>query len=169
MKKTSLFFKLCICSATLVVGAILLVSCHKKNCQGLVYENPPVLSDTGYNTCKAIYYNFYMYEGIGEGHEVVYQVEGSRLKVYGYIYTYRNPEGNYYALADSPQQSDEHPDIELKIDGKGFFDTIEVDRTKKYYVTGTMGFNYHPYHGDDFGACMTFSPTISSIHEYNME
>ena len=64
--------KALISSVILLVGAILLGSCHKKNCQGLVYDNPPVLSDTGYNTCKAIYYNFYMYEGIGEGHKVVY-------------------------------------------------------------------------------------------------
>ena len=147
----------------LLVSAILLESCKKKNCQGLVHANPPVLSDTGYNTCEAIYYNYNVYMGHGEGHEMACQMEGSELKVYAYIYTYRNPEGNYYALADSPQQSDKHPDIELTIEGKGCLDTIAVDRTKKYYVTGNMGFIEHPYRANDFGSCLTFIPEILHI------
>lgn len=155
--------KMLVVCILLLVGAVLLESCKKKNCQGLVYDNPPMLSDTGYNTCEAIYYNYYMYLGHGEGQAMIEQMYYSKIKAHGYIYTYRNPEGNYYALADSPQQCDEHPGVELKIDGMGCFDTIAVDRTKKYYITGTMGFIEHPYRGNDFGACLTFIPEILRI------
>ncbi|MBP5649807.1 MAG: hypothetical protein J6X01_01875 [Bacteroidales bacterium] len=163
MKKTSLLLALCISAATFVICVILLESCKKKECYGLVHANPPALSDTGYNSCEAIYYNYNMYMGHGEGQEMIEQMYFSKIKVYGYIYTYRNPEGNYYALADNPQQSDEHPEIGLEINGKGFFDSIEIDATKKYYVTGIMGFIEHPYHGDNFGACLTFIPKILRI------
>ena len=159
MKKLSLFFAFCIFAATFVVCAILLESCEKKNCQGLVHANPPVLSDTGYNTCEAIYYNYNMYMGHGEGQEMIEQMYLSEIKAYGYIHTYVYPERNYYTLADIPQQSEERPEIELQIDHLWVLDPIEIDDTKKYYVTGIMGFTYHGHNE----SCMTFIPKILRI------
>ena len=64
-----------------------LISCKKKECHGLVHKNPPALSDTGYNTCEAIYYNFYTYAGDGEGHDLVCQMAYSPIKLMG-IFTF---------------------------------------------------------------------------------
>ncbi len=155
--------KISVISIILLVCTILFGACKKKECQGLVHDNPPMLSDTGYNTCEAIYYNYYMYQGTGEGSEMVSQMVHSRIKACGYIHTYADWDRSYYSLADTPQHSDEHPEVELEIGYLLPLDTIEIDGTKKYYVTGALDFAQHPYHGNDFGPCMTFYPTFMYI------
>ena len=147
-----------------------LISCKKKECHGLVHKNPPALSDTGYNTCESIYYNFYTYAGDGEGHDLVCQMAYSPIKAYGYIHVYRRPDRNYYSLCDEPMLSNyEYPEIELMIDDTRELDSVEIDCTKKYYVIGYLGFDDHPYHGNNFGACLKYSPKFMSIRDYHLE
>lgn len=152
-----------------------LISCKKKECHGLVHKNPPALSDTGYNTCEAIYYNFYTYAGDGEGYDLVCQMAYSPIKAYGYIHVYRRPDRNYYSLCDEPMLSNyeypenEYPEIELMIDNVGTLSSFDIDYTKKYHITGYLGFNEHPYHANNFGACMTFIPKILYIDSCYLE
>ena len=146
-----------------------LISCKKKECHGLVHKNPPALSDTGYNTCAAIYYNFYTYAGDGEGHDLVCQMAYSPIKAYGYILPYRRPDHPYYSLSDSPMFNDKYPEIELMIDNVGTLSSVDIDYTKKYHIIGYLGFIEHPYHANDFGACLTLSPKILYIDSCYLE
>ena len=150
---------------------LLLASCGGNKCYEPVYDDRPALSDTGYNTCKAILYNFSAYDK--KDGESVMQAEAKPIKVCGYIHTRTNPDQISLTLADEPVALNPNPNIQLNMDRLGIPDsimaTIAIDATKKFYITGYLGFEEHPYHGTNFNNCRKWIPYIANTIDYHFE
>ena len=124
--------KYCIVLSLFFLWGILLESCSKKQCYEPLYDNPPALSDTGYNTCEAIIYNFRTYSG--DGVERFSPIDHKdTIRVCGYITRCTNRYAIHcqYSLVDECPLTDNHSEIELPIEW-WTPDSIDIISGKKY-------------------------------------
>lgn len=169
MKKTFLLLTFCIFAATFVVCATLLESCRKKQCYEPMYDNPPALSDTGYNTCKTIVYNFRTYSGDGR-ERLISMDHRDTIKVFGYVTncTNRYALNCQYSLVDEPIVSGAQSNIELPLEYWTIPDSIDLDFAKICYVTGCIAFEEERKNFMKPNPCDIFFPKIHPI-EYHFE
>lgn len=134
-------------------------SCSKKHCYEPMYDNPPALSENGYNTCKAVLYNFSAYNGTVD--EQFFLAERDTIKICGYLHSHVEPDRTWYTLADEPMSLNADPEIELNVSNLRISDSTTIDVSKKCYITGRLGFEEHPYHANNYGACLKWIPCIA--------
>lgn len=151
--------KMLVVCILLLVGAVLLESCSKKHCYEPMYDNPPALSETGYNTCKAIVYNFSTYNGTAD--ESFFLSERDTIKICGYLHPHVDPDRTWYTLADEPMSLNPNPKIKLNVSDLGISDSTIIDVSKKCYITGRLGFEEHPYHSNNYGPCLKWIPYVA--------
>ena len=161
--KKSFCFTIVLCCVLMV----LLGGCSKKHCYEPLYENPPVLSDTGYNTCEAVVYNFRTYSG--EGAERLQMLDHKdTIKVCGYITMCTNKRAIdcSYSLVDNPIVSDNQLDMEIPLCCWALPDSVDV--SSKCYMTGLIAFDIYRKKIDAMSPCDIIFPKIFPI-EYHFE
>ena len=175
MKKLSLFFAFCIFAATFIVMAISSISCDKQCHNKLKGKDIPSLSDTGYNTCNAIFYNYSL---VTESAKEAEHYNGQNVKVCGW---FMQPNSVcLVALTDNPNWA-----AEDYTDYDGTYETIycdfscnptlfpnadSVDLTKKCYVTGTLQMVDLPAgEGRKESPCQSYIPQINVTDLYYEE
>lgn len=169
MKKTFLLLTFCIFAATFVVCATLLESCSKKHCYEPIYNNPPELSVTGYNSCQSIVYYYRAY--IGEGEERLRSMDHKdTIRVCGYITpcTNRYAHNCQYSLVDKLPVSNAQSDCEVPIESWTFPDTVSVDDTRKCYIIGLITFEIERKNQDKMSPCDIIIPQIYPV-KYHFE
>ena len=161
--------KYCIVLSLFFLWGILLESCSKKQCYEPLYDNPPALSDTGYNTCEAIIYNFRTYSGDGV-ERFLSMDHRDTIKVFGYVTKCTNHYALncQYSLVDDPIVSDVQPDIELPIEYWTLPDSIDIDLARTCYVIGCIAFEEERTNYNNWNPCDIFFPKIHPI-EYHFE
>ena len=152
MKKVSLLFALCIFAATFIVIAISSISCDKQCHNKWKDKDIPSLSDTGYNTCNAIFYNYSL---VTESANEAEHYNGQNVKVCGW---FMQPNSVcLVALTDSNL-----PTLFPNVDS--------VDLTKKCYVTGTLQMVDLPTgEGRKTSPCQSYMPQINVTDLYYEE
>jgi hypothetical protein len=161
--------KMLVVCIILLVGAILLESCSKKHCYEPMYNNPPALSVTEYNSCRAIVYNYRAY--MGEGEERLRPMDHrDTIRVCGYITpcTNRYAHNCEYSLVDKLPASNAQSDCEVPMEWWTFPDSASVDDTRKCYVTGLITFEIERKKQDEMSPCDIIIPQIHPI-EYHFE
>lgn len=132
-----------------------------------MYDNPPALSTTGYNTCQAIVYNYSAYNGAID--ESFFQAERETIKICGYLHPHVDPDRTWYTLADEPMSLNPNPEIKLNLSDLSISDSTIIDVSKKCYITCYPGFEDHPYHGNNYGVCLKWTPYVAVIVDYFFE
>lgn len=175
MKKLSLFFAFCIFAATFIVMAISSISCDKQCHNKLKGKDIPSLSDTGYNTCNAIFYNYSL---VTESAKEAEHYNGQNVKVCGWFM--QSNSVCLVALTDNPNFAGED---DMVSDGTYeiiycnfsnqptlFPNADSVDLTKRCYVTGTLQMVDLPAgEGRKASPCQSYIPQINVTDLYYEE
>ncbi len=175
MKKLSLFFAFCIFAATFIVMAISSISCDKQCHNKLKGKDIPSLSDTGYNTCNAIFYNYSL---VTESSKEAEHYNGQNVKVCGWFM--QSNSVCLVALTDNPNFAGED---DMVSDGTYeiiycnfsnqptlFPNADSVDLTKRCYVTGTLQMVDLPAgEGRKASPCQSYIPQINVTDLYYEE
>ncbi len=132
-----------------------------------MYDNPPALSNTGYNSCQSIIYNYSTYQGYEVGVERAKQTEFDTIKVCGYFLVHIDPDRTWYTFSDA-KLSESSSENTLDIFYCQGLDSTEIFTEKKYYLTAVLSYRYKS-HGDNEGACAKFIPQIGKIVDYYYE
>lgn len=156
----------------IIVIAISFISCDKPCHNKWKDKDIPSLSDTGYNTCNVIFYNYSL---VTESASEVEHYNGQTVKVCGWFMR-PNSIGSA-AITDNPDCAGKD-----YLDYDGTYETIycdfsnqpalfpnadSVDLTKKCYVTGTLQMVDLPTgEGRKTSHCQSYIPRINVTDLY---
>ena len=160
----------------IIVIAIFSISCHKQCYNKLKNTDIPTLSDTGYNTCNAIFYNYSL---VTESANETEHYDGQNVKICGW---FMHPNGIcHVALTDNPNWAGKDY-INYDMDYDGTYETIycnfsyqptlfpnadSVDLTKKCYVIGKLHMIQLPTgEGRNISQCLFYDPEINVTDLY---
>lgn len=151
----------------IVTVIVLACSCQKKNCSEIrMFENPPAVSATDYNTCATVFYNYSAYTGEGLDRLAAMDFKDT-IKVCGYITdcTKSYARGScLYSLMDESPTLGTRPTVQIPL--RNFVpDSIT---TQKIYVTGILNFEIDRRNMDKSTPCDKIFPMLLPI-DYHFE
>ena len=139
--------------------AIFFVSCEKQCHYKWKDKDIPPLSETGYNTCKAIKYNYSFFQG--QDNKIMNQLYRDTIRVCGW-FDKRSWENGEWFLTDDPEYAvqsigNQLPEISVRLDYYSGYIPDTVDISRQCYVTGLLSFDSFPTNG---GSCTHVYPVI---------
>lgn len=115
---------------------LMFVACDKQCHHKWADSEIPPLSDTGYNSCKAVVYNYTLFEH--EEQDRILELDCQQIvKACGWIKGDPHHYG-YCSLADDSTSSE--PEISIPLYAWGLPDSVDFDATKKCYIIGRLTF-----------------------------
>jgi hypothetical protein len=158
-----------------IVMVIPLISCHKQCHNRWENTEMPTLSDTGYNTCNAIFYNYSL---VTESANEAELYNGQIVKVCGWfmhsnsVYRIAITDNPNFAGEDDIVYDETYKTIYCNFSNNPmlFPNVDSVDLTKKCYVTGTLQMVDLPTgEGRKTSPCQSYMPQINVTDLYYEE